>query len=263
MSRLNTQQVFAAVREEMNALPGHNGFYYKNLVTGEEYGVREDEAFLAASVIKLPIYLHILNRAAAGTIDMSEPLTATAADKVPVCGSLTLYTGDATADIATLCRLMISLSDNTATNLLIKRCGIDDLNAGFAAMGLRQTVLRRFLFDAEASARGLENTVSPREMGMLLERLTRGEVVSEAVSKEAIEVLLQQQFTHKLNGKLCGLYPVANKTGNDVGISNDVGIVYADQPFVVCFTGHEADVYRWDDLIRRATYDLAMAVKEA
>jgi len=262
MQRLSEQQVLNALGERINALPGHCGFYYKNLFTGTAFGVREEEPFLAASVIKLPIYLHILNRAAAGSLDMTERLTATEADKVPVCGALTLFTGDATADIATLCRLMISLSDNTATNLLIRRCGIDEINEGFREMGLKQTVLRRLLFDAEASARGLENTVSPLEMATLLERLFRGQVVSRAVSQEAVEVLLQQQFTHKLNGRLCGRYPIAHKTGDDENLSNDVGIVFADNPFLLCCTGHDTDVYRMDEFIRTAAFELAMAVKE-
>ena len=55
---------------------------------------------------------------------------------------------------------------------------------------------------------------------------------------------------------------IAHKTGEDTNLSNDIGIVYADKPFVICFTGHETDVYRWEDLMRRAAYDLYLANKE-
>ena len=262
MQEDKTFQVLETIRAEMEALPGHLGFYYKNMVTGLEYGVRADEAFLAASVIKLPLYLHILQRAADGEIDLAEKLTVEDREKMPSCGALTLFTGAVEADIATLCRLMIDISDNTATNKLIRYCTVDGANAGFAAMGLKKTVLRRLLFDAEASKRGLENTVCPVEIGALLERLFRGEFVNAEVSRAAVDTLLKQQVDHKLNGKLCDRVDIAHKTGEDTNLSNDVGIVYAPQPFAVCFMGHDTDVYRWEDLIRRAAFDLVMAQEE-
>lgn len=97
---------------------------------------------------------------------------------------------------------------------------------------------------------------------MLLEKLYRKEFVSSDVSQYAIDILLDQQIGHKLEGKLTGV-PVAHKTGEDDGLSNDVGIVFAEQPFVVCFAGHDTDVYRWEDLIRRAAYDLVQAQTES
>lgn len=244
------------IRREMESIPGHLGFYYLNLVTGFEYGVREDEAFGAASVIKLPVFLYILQKAALGEMSLDEKLTVTADDKVPICGALTLFTGDVEADVRTLCRLMISISDNTATNKLIRHCGIENLQRGFAEMGLHTTQLNRLLFDSEASNRGVTNDICPREMGALLKQLYEGSFVSPGVCREALDVLLLQQVDHKLNGKLCCRVDVAHKTGEDDELSNDVGIVYAPQPFVVCFAGHRTDVYLWEDLIRRGTYDL-------
>lgn len=258
MCENRTFSVLEKIRAEMETLPGHLGFYYKNMVTGETYGVRADEAFLAASVIKLPLYLHILKEAEAGKIDLAKKLTVEDWEKMPSCGALTLFTGAVEADIATLCRLMIDISDNTATNKLIRYCSIDGANAGFAAMGLRKTVLRRLLFDSAASKRGIENTICPEEIGLLLEQLYKNEFVGADVSKTAVDTLLKQQVDHKLNGKLCDRVAIAHKTGEDTNLSNDVGIIYAPQPFVVCFAGHDTDVYRWEDLIRRAAYDLVM-----
>ena len=252
----NELEILQAIAGELEKLPGHVGFYYKNLVTGFTFGVREEEAYLAASVIKLPIFLHILAENAKGNVSLTEKLTVTEESKMPGCGALKLMTGEFQVDIATACRMMITISDNTATNLLIRRFGIDGLNEGFRRMGLEQTVLRRLLFDAEASARGLENTVSPGEMGMLLEQLYSGNYVNQEVSRMALDVLLGQQVCHKLEGKLCGAVEVAHKTGEDENLSNDVGIVFAKEPFILCFAGHDTDVYPWEDLIRRSAYDL-------
>jgi len=124
---------------------------------------------------------------------------------------------------------------------------------------LERTVLRRKLYDEVSSAAGIQNTICPREIGMLLEQLYREEFVSPEVSWQALELLLLQQIEHKLNGKLCGRVKIAHKTGEDDNLSNDVGIVYAPQPFVICFAGYDTDVYRWEDLMRRSTYDLVKA----
>lgn len=251
-----TLAILEIIRKEMNSIPGHTGFYYLNLVNGDEYGVREDEVFGAASVIKLPLYMHIMAESAAGRMSLDDKLTITEADKVPICGALTLFTGDVEADVRTLCKLMISISDNTATNKLIDYSTIPGAQAGFRSMGLEKTQLTRKLFDRTASRAGLRNTICPKEIGHLLAMLYRNEFVSEAVCKEIIDTLLLQQVDHKLNGKICGEVPIAHKTGEDDELSNDVGIVYAKEPFVICFAGHDTDVYRWEDLMRQATYEL-------
>lgn len=248
------QTVLNAIRQQIESLPGHLGLYYKNLATGYEFGVNENDAFLAASVIKFPIFLYLIK-----TANLDEKLLVEESDKVPGCGALSLFTGSVETDIRTLCRLMIDLSDNTATNRLIRYCGIPQLNEFFRSVGLEKTVLRRFLFDSEASARGIENTICPKELGFLLEMLYRKEFVSPEISQYALDVLLRQQICHKLDGKLDGIVPIAHKTGEDENLSNDVGIVFAPQPFIVCFTGHDTNVYPWEDLIRRSAFDLYQA----
>lgn len=248
-----------AIRDEMDRLPGHTGFYYKNLVTGLAYGVREEESFGAASVIKLPLFLHILKQAAEGTMHLDEMLPVTKQDKVPICGALTLFTQDVSCDVETLCRLMISLSDNTATNVLIDRCTVPALQKSFREMGLEKTQLNRKLFDSAASRAGIQNYISPREIGSLLELLYKNEFVSPDVCRHAVDTLLLQQVDHKLNGKICGEIRIAHKTGEDDNLSNDAGIVYAPQPFVICFFGHDTDVYAWEDLMRRGAWNLLRA----
>ena len=261
MANSKEYSALESIARQMETIPGHLGFYYKNLTTGYEFGVRETEVFSAASVIKLPLYLHVLEQSAAGKLDMEETLTVEDWEKMPSCGALSLFTGPVEADIRTLCRLMIDLSDNTATNKLIRHCTIAGLAEGFRRMGLEKTVLRRLLFDAEASAAGIQNTVCPREMGMLLENLYRNRFVNPEVCREALDTLRKQQVDHKLGGRILGV-PIAHKTGEDWRLSNDVGIVFAPEPFVICFTGHDTDVYLWEDLMRRGTRALYRAQVE-
>ena len=256
---MKTLSTLASMREEMLDIPGHTGFYYKNLVTGMTWGVRDEEIFGAASVMKLPLYLLILQKSLDGELSLDDKITVTQADKVPICGALTLFTHDIKTDIRTLCRLMISLSDNTATNRLIDHLGIPAIQEGFSAFGLEKTMIRRKLFDRAASRAGIQNTICPREIGELLEKLYRQTILSPDLCQEAIDTLLLQQVDHKLNGKICGEVNIAHKTGEDDNLSNDVGIVYAKEPFILCFAGHDTNVYQWEDLMRRSAYDLLKA----
>ncbi len=253
---MNEMSVLESIRCEMESLPGHLGFYYKNLVTGTEFGIREEEIYGAASVIKFPLFLHILAECYRGKMSLDDPIVTEECDKVPSCGALNMFTGSIKTDIRTMCRLMICLSDNTATNRLIKHCGLEAIEKGFAEMGLEKTRIRRLLFDAQTAAKGIRNTISPKELGILFEKLYRGEFINEEISEYAIEVLAEQQICHKLGGKLGEDVAIAHKTGEDSGLSNDLGIVYAPRPFVICFTGHKTDVYPWEDLMRRSAYDL-------
>ena len=254
--------VLEAIANEIETLPGHLGMYYKNLVTGTEFGIREEEIYGAASVIKFPLFLHVLAECHKGNMSLDDRIVTTDDDKVPSCGALNMFTGSVETDIRTLCRLMICLSDNTATNRLIKHCGIPAIEKGFIEMGLEKTRIRRLLFDSAATAKGLFNAISTQELGLLFEKLYKGEFIDEETSDYALEILCEQQIGHKLGGKLGEDVAIAHKTGEDSNLSNDLGIVYAEKPFVICFTGHRTDVYRWEDLMRRAAYDLYMAQEE-
>lgn len=255
-------EVLESIKSRMEKLPGHLGLYYKNLVTGLEFGVGESEAYLAASVIKFPLYLHVLNECEKGNMNRHDKLTVKVEDKMPSCGALTLFTGDVEVDIATLCRLMIDISDNTATNKLISHCGIEKVNAFLKEMGCKNTVLRRLLFDSVLSAKGIQNTICPKEIGAMLEKVYKGEFISEAVSAEVMDTLKKQQIDHKLNGRICDAVPMAHKTGEDDNLSNDVGIIFAKEPFVICFAGHDTEVYPWEDLIRNAAWELVKVQEE-
>ena len=152
-----------------------------------------------------------------------------------------------------LVKLMIIVSDNAATNIMINRVGIANVNRTLRALGCEKTTLNRLLFDSEASRRGVKNFITAKEMGMILEKLWRGEVVSKEASREMMDILLDQ----RLNGKLpffidsMGI-DIAHKTGEDDGISHDVGVIYTDEPLVVCFVGEHVNVPMYERLMQDA-----------
>lgn len=238
------------------ALPGRIGVYYENLTTGERFSFRGEELYEAASVIKLPVYAALMRLAAQGKVDMKEELLCREEDKLPSCGALSLLEGERYVDIQSLCNVMIALSDNTATNLLLRRFGLSFLNEQFRELGLEKTHLERLLFDAEGSKRGLENRIVPREIGGLLAQIAKGEFVSPTVSERMVALLRRQQIKHKIPGYLPRGTAVAHKTGEDSGITNDVGIVFAKQPFVLCFAANGTDVPAAERCLRQLSLDL-------
>ena len=244
------------ILQRIAALPGDVGFYFKDLVTGESFGHRENEMFEAASVIKFPMYAVIMKLAHEGKVDLSERIVCREQDKYPPCGALYFFTGEVETDIRTLCGLMISLSDNAATNLLIKRFGLDFFNEEFKKLGLRDTHMERRLFDPESAAQGKENRIVPAEIGELLERIYRHEFVSEDMSREMEKLLLEQQINHKIPGYLPEGTPVAHKTGEDDGITNDVGVVYGEKPFVICFASNRTNVPEAERALREISLAL-------
>lgn len=245
--------------EQIASLPGHNGMYFKNMVTGETIEYRSRESYGPASVIKLPILMHICRLAGGHPEIMEEKIRCRHEDKLGGCGALRAFTGEPEVSVATLCELMVTISDNSATNLLIRRFGMDALNEAFREMGLSVTRLNRLLFDSEAAARGIENEFSPAEMGLLLEQVYRREFADGPVSAQIEGVLMRQQINHKIPGIIGEAVPIAHKTGEDTGIANDVALVYAPEPFVLCFAGNETFVPDFETFIRKTSYELFLS----
>lgn len=244
------------ILEQIKSVPGKVGFYYKNLITGDTLEFQKDLQLQAASVIKIPILIEVFSRLETGSLEKSETFTIHDKDKLPSCGALTYMHEGLQVTLEDLYTLMIILSDNTATNLLIKRLGMESINKTMQSLGLRQTKINRLLFDAEQSAKGIENTISTGEIALLLEKMYRGELISPKASAEMLTILKKQ----RLNGKIPFLVPkniaIAHKTGEDSGITHDVAVVYAQQPFIVCFCGNEVNVPEYERVMQEVTATL-------
>lgn len=244
------------ITQRLDALPGDLGLYYHNLSTRERFRYRADRLFEAASVIKLPVYAAVMKLNAEGRADWQEKLLCREEDLLPSCGALRFLPCPAAWELGSLCALMISLSDNTATNLILRRFGLETLNEQFRLMGLEKTHLERLLFDAQAAGQGRENRFAPEELGELLARIARRDFLSPERSRRIEALLLEQQINHKIPGYLPEDVPVAHKTGEDSGITNDVGLVFARQPFVLCFAANNSDVPAAERFLREISLEL-------
>jgi len=222
--------------------PGTIGLYAKNLDTGVTVGLRPDEPVRTASTIKLPILAATFAAVAEGKVKWTDFSTLRDSDKVTGSGVLFEFAGGDQFTLADLCHLMIVLSDNTATNLVLDRITADYVNDYMDKLGLTRTRSMRKvrgdgadLKDPSGFSRagklpenqrfGLGSS-TPHEMVTLLEKIERGEIVSEEASKEMLKIL-KRQHDHNGIARRMGTTPVANKAGALERLRSDVGIVYS------------------------------------
>lgn len=252
------------ILDELKAMDGKVGFYYKNLVTGDTFGYHEEEQFLPASIVKLPLLAAMLMMRERGETDFRDRITIHKDQKLPGCGVVQHMTGDqngdVTLDINSLYKFMIVISDTTATNALYRHYGNDRIIVAFRELGLAGTQFNRAYYDAERENRGIQNYFVPKEIGDLLEKMYRRSLISPDASEELERILLQQQVNHKMGGKLPLGFPIAHKTGEEEDKTHDVGIVYGKEPFIACYASCESDLPSFEDFIRRTTYELAAEI---
>ena len=178
---------------------------------------------------------------------------------MPSCGALTYMHDGLAVTLADLITLMIILSDNTATNLLIDRLTPEHVNRTMEALGIPGIALRRKLFDMELYKRGINNTVTARGIGTLLERMATGTLLGQPIDDHMIDILLNQRLNGKLPFYLHGEgIRCAHKTGEDDKITHDVGIIYSEKPFVLCMLSNNVNVPAFERLMQDTARELAL-----
>lgn len=144
-----------------------------------------------------------------------------------------------------LAGLVVALSDNTATNILINRVGMESVNRLLEGLGFKDTRLRRQMMDVTAAREGRENTATPRELVMLLKSIHGEKVLGKATTTEFLKALSARKESY-LPRLLPGDLVIANKPGNLDGVRNDAGIVFCPgRPFAIAvmttFSGNDLD----------------------
>lgn len=237
-----------AIKAKLAGFHGRVSLYAKNLDSDAVYNLAGDEPVRTASTIKLPIMIECFSLAAEGKLDFGEMIGLPENEKVPGSGILQdLSTGDR-FPVRDLMTLMIVLSDNTATNLILDRIGGDAVNDRMARLGLVHTrVMRKILGKGAAAGITAEGAKpenkkwglgrsSPREMVTLLEKLYRGELVSKDASAEMLAILKKQRDHAGLARDVKDV-TVANKSGALDALRSDVGVVYSKRaPIAIAIT---------------------------
>lgn len=226
------QKLAASLEKTAAGLDGVMGYAVVDLVSGDRIERLPSGVFATASTIKLAILYELFKQADEGklSLDAVRPLDR----KQVVGGSGVLAELAAPAmplrDYATL---MVVLSDNTATNVLIDAVGMANVTSRMAALGLPETRLRRKMIDLGAALRGDENVSTPAELARLLEIIYRGEGLKKE-SQEGLLAILKKSKATSLRRGVPSAVAVANKPGTLDGVEVDAGIVYVERrPYIL------------------------------
>lgn len=224
---------------------GAIGIAVKDFTTGDVLAVNGDTIFPQASSIKVTVLIGLLRQAQAGALQLDERVVIRKAQFVGGSGVLQGFAdGASSLSLHDLAVLMIVLSDNSATNILIDRVGLSKVNDTLAALRLPQTRLERLMMDFDAARQGRENLSTPRDMITLYELLYRGKALDDKHTALALEILkIPKDVDTTLPRGLPPGVPIANKRGELDGVRCDSGIVLLEgRPYAISvMTTYAAD----------------------
>jgi beta-lactamase class A len=229
------QKLESAIHNIDQNLDGVAGVAIEDLTTEDHFFLHENEVFAQASSIKITVLAELYRQAQQGKLKLTDLYTVQASDLVPdsdIMGGLT--PGVTRITLRDLATMMVAVSDNSATNVLIDRVGMDNVNAMLDSLGLSHTRLRRKMMDLEAAKHGRENISTPREMMNLLEAIYRGKVLNQESTADFFKVLSTNKASW-IPRDLPADLRVADKPGALEAVRNDSGIVFVEgRPYVIC-----------------------------
>ncbi|MEO8435228.1 MAG: serine hydrolase [Pyrinomonadaceae bacterium] len=223
----------ADIKAEVASFKGKVSLFAKNLDTGESYSLNPDERVRTASTIKIAVMVEVFARVAEGKAKWSDELALTKAGKVSGSGVMQELSDGLQVTLRDCVNLMMLVSDNTATNLVLDVLTTDAVNARMDSLGFKQIRILRRIGSGGESKEGKDpdnkrfglGVATPREMVMLLEKLERGEVVNAAVSKEMIDLMKREQVRYAI-GRTLWRVPMATKYGALDKLRSAIGIIY-------------------------------------
>ncbi|MGC1450492.1 MAG: serine hydrolase [Candidatus Sulfotelmatobacter sp.] len=229
------QKLSASIQEVDQHLDGVMGVAIEDLTTGDHFFLNEDQVFAQASSIKITVLANLYLQLQQGNLKLTDSYTVQSSDLVPdsdIMGGLT--PGLTRLTLRDLATMMVAVSDNSATNVLIDRVGMQNVNAMLDSLGLNHTRLRRKMMDLQAAKEGRENISTPREMMMLLDAIAHGKVLNKESSADFFTMLSTNKDSWIPRDLPSGL-KIANKPGALEAVRNDSGIVFVEgRPYVIC-----------------------------
>jgi beta-lactamase class A len=229
------QKLESSIRDVDQNLDGVMGVAIEDLTTGDQFFLHENEVFAQASSIKIAVLAELYRQAQQGKLKLTDLYTVQTSDLVPdseIMGGLT--PGVTRLTLRDLATMMVAVSDNSATNVLIDRVGMENVNTMLDSLGLAHTRLRRKMMDLDAAKQGRENISTPREMLTLLASLYRGKVLNKESQAEFFTMLSTNKDSWIPRDLPAGL-KIADKPGSLEAVRNDSGIVFVDgRPYAIC-----------------------------
>jgi len=229
------QKLQSKIEQVDQNLDGVMGVAIEDLTTGDHYFLREEEVFAQASSIKITVLANLYLQAQQGKLKLTDLYTVQSSDLVPDSDIMNgLTPGVTRITLRDLATMMVAVSDNAATNVLIDRVGMQNVSAMLDSLSLTQTRLRRKMMDLEAAKQGRENISTPREMMTLLDAIYHGKLLNKESTEDFFKLLSTNKDSWIPRDLPAGL-KIANKPGALEAVRNDSGIVFVEgRPYVIC-----------------------------
>jgi len=234
------QKLESSIQEIDQHLDGVMGVAIEDLATGDHYFLHEDEVFAQASSIKITVLANLYLQAEQGKLKLTDLYTVQSSDLVPDSDIMNgLTPGVTRVTLRDLATMMVAVSDNAATNVLIDRIGMTNVDAMLVSLGLTHTRLRRKMMDLQAAKEGHENISTPHEMMTLLDAIYRGKLLNKDSTADFFKVLSTNKDSF-IPRDLPADLKIANKPGELEAVRNDSGIVFVEgRPYIICvMTGY-------------------------
>jgi len=253
------------IREFINTQKGNIAVFVKDLRTGEEIRINENRVFPAASTIKISIMSELFNRINEGVLDFNDTVEIRENMRTGGDGILKELEPGHKFTLKELATLMIILSDNMATNILINLLGMDNINSTIQKLGLPNTRLQRMMMDTQAAREGRENYITASDLASILELIYNGQNINKSYSDIMLDILKRQQVRGRLDLYLPEDIVIAHKTGDLDNLEHDAGIVYLpEKEYIICVLTNETktnkDGREIIGVISKMVYDKMLAI---
>jgi beta-lactamase class A len=210
--------------DKINSFQGTIAVGFKDLLSSDEFYYNEIEIFPAASIIKIPIMIEFFRQVERKKIHVHQKIILKEKYKAGGAGILFELHNGVELTLLDLAKLMIVISDNTATNLLLDYTGFDGVNNLMKEAGMTSSCLRRKMMVPYKDDQ--ENLISMRDIMLLMEKLVTGKLLSSEYTCLSVEILKRQQYNEKIPLYLPENLSVAHKTGEINGVRHDVAAIY-------------------------------------
>lgn len=228
------------------SFPGTVGLYFHDLNTNQKIEINADERFPMASTFKIPVLIQLYQDRDAGLLSLDEKIALTKDNILMGHGLLKHFTPGTSLTLHDLALMMITISDNTATDIIMEKVKLARINQMLEAHHIKPMILhrttRQLLDDfskmtQEQKMADLRDTTTPRAMGQLFEKLLQGELTSKKSSADIQFILHQQLMNTRMPRNISNLtqikdnistqngVKIAHKTGTTLVATNDVGFI--------------------------------------
>lgn len=252
--RERIEKVLAQTRQEIEGYNGVAGLYVWDLNEDFGYGIRPDEQFFTASIIKVPVMVAVYRKVDEGKLSFSQQIEIKEEDWAAGAGWLQWEKAGTKQTVGDLLLLMMTQSDNVATNALVRTVGgADHVNEVARSLGAEDTLLYQKVSSERGAVPALDNRSTPRDMAVMLQKIAEGKAASEKSCEYMIELMYLDELDWWLDAGLPAGVEAANKAGWLYKVYDEVGIVQSGgHPYVITILSKHgtANVYEGQDLIR-------------